>query len=71
MKTHQKYLLKVAISSGMLKIELYTSRLVNPFIQEPSTDIGGLKLNVCFAWEILNSYVSPALLNKRFTILSN
>ena len=45
----------------MLKIELFTSKLVNPTIEDLSIEIGGLKWNVCFGLVVLNFNVSCGL----------
>ena len=44
----------------MLKMELYTSKLTNSIIHDPSIDIGGLKINVSLGLLSLNSNNSSA-----------
>ena len=45
-------------SSVRLEIELYTSKIVSPIIQDPSIRIGGLKWNVSLGLISLNFNVS-------------
>ena len=52
---------------------MYTSKLVNPIIQDPPIEIGGLKEKVLLGLVSLNSNVSwgfVSLFNKRLTVLS-
>ena len=49
MKAHQKDLYKfrnISFSCVIFKLTLYTSKLVDPTNQQPSIDMGGLKVKV-------------------------
>ena len=46
----------------MLKIELYSSKLVKPIIQDPSIEISGSEENVSLGLVNLNSHVFSAFL---------
>ena len=46
----------------MLKKEMYSSRSINPIVQNPSIDIGGLKRNVSLGLLSLKTNVSSAFL---------
>ena len=73
MKTHHKCLYKVQIKIFVvfiIKIELKTSKLFNPIIQDPSIEFDGLNEYVSFGWVSLSSNVSSALLGVCFKSVS-